>query len=57
MSRTLFATKMDLDGITHEQTNTCRQLFAGHMMGSQPMKMGKKTSNDNNNYWNSNFQG
>ena len=27
-----------LDGITHEQTIICRQLFAGHMVGSRPMK-------------------
>ena len=42
MSRILFAAKTDLDGITHEQTITCRQLFPGHMVGSQPMKMGEK---------------
>ena len=40
MSRKLCAAKMDLDGITHEQTIICRQLFAGHVVGSQPMKMG-----------------
>ena len=27
-----------LDGIAHEQTIICRQLFAGHMVGSRPMK-------------------
>ena len=42
MSRILFAAKTDLDGITHEQTTICRQLFAGHVAGSQPMKMGEK---------------
>ena len=42
MSRILFAAKTDLDGITHEQTVICRQLFAGHVVDSQPMKMGGK---------------
>ena len=39
MSRILFAAKTDLDGITHEQTIICRQLFAGHVVGSQPIKI------------------
>ena len=30
-----------LDGIAHEQTIICRQLFAGHVMGSWPMKRKK----------------
>jgi len=34
------AAKKDLDGIAHEQTIICRHLFAGHVVGSQPMKMG-----------------
>ena len=42
MSRILFATKTDLDSITHEQTTICRQLVAGHVVGSQPMKVGEK---------------
>ena len=42
MSRILFTAKTHLDGITHEQTIICRQLFAGHVVGSQPMKRGKK---------------
>ena len=43
MSRILFAAKTDLHGITpHEQTIICRQLFAGHVLDSQPLKMGKK---------------
>ena len=42
MSRILFAAKTNLDGITHEQTTIGRQLFAGHVAGSQPMKMGGK---------------
>jgi len=29
MSRVLFAAKKDLEGIVHEQTIICRQLFAG----------------------------
>ena len=33
----------NLDGITHDQTIICRQLFAGHLVGSQPMKMGEKS--------------
>ena len=27
-----------LDGIAHKQTIICRQLFAGHVVGSRPMK-------------------
>ena len=34
--------KTQLDGIAHEQTIICSQLFAGHMVGSQPMKRKKK---------------
>ena len=30
-----------LDSIAHEQTIICRQLFAGHVVGSQPMKRKK----------------
>ena len=30
-----------LDGIAHEQTIICRQLFAGHVVGSRPMKREK----------------
>jgi len=30
-----------LDGITHEQTIICKQLFAGHVVGSWPMKRKK----------------
>ena len=30
-----------LDDIVHEQTIICRQLFAGHMVGSWPMKRKK----------------
>ena len=30
-----------LDGIAREQTIICRQLFAGHVVGSRPMKREK----------------
>ena len=30
-----------LDDIAHEQAIICRQLYAGHLMNSQPMKMKK----------------
>ena len=46
MSRILFVAKhlsqAQLDDIAHEQTITCRQLFAGHVMGSRP---GKRSNN------------
>ena len=29
---------INLDSIMHDQTITCRQLFAGHVVGSRPMK-------------------
>ena len=42
MSRT------SLDGTSHEQTIICRQLFAGHVVGSMSMeKKEKNASNDN----------
>ena len=45
MSRILFAAKRQsqtqLDNIAHEQTIICRQLFAGHVVGSGPMKRNK----------------
>ena len=44
MCRILFAAKQkakQLDGIAHEQTIICTQLFAGHVMGSRPMKRKK----------------
>ena len=31
----------ELNGIAHEQTISCRQLFAGHVVGSRPMKRKK----------------
>ena len=40
--------KTHVDGITHEQTIICRQIFAGHVVGSRPMKRKEKNaSNDN----------
>ena len=45
MSRILLAARhlsqTQLDGIAHEQTIICRQLFAGHVMGSRPIKRKK----------------
>ena len=42
MSRILFAAKHVLNDTTHEQTIICRQLFAGHVVGSWQMER-KKT--------------
>ena len=38
MSRTL----LSLDVTSHEQTMICRQLFAGHVVGSRPMERKEK---------------
>ena len=38
----IICSKTRLDSTTHEQTITCRQLFAGHVVGCWPME-GKKT--------------
>ena len=39
MSRIIIiCSQTQLDNIAHEQTIICRQLFAGHVSGSQPMK-------------------
>ena len=35
------SSQTQLDGIAHEQAIICRQLFAGHVVGSQPMKIKK----------------
>ena len=44
----IICSQTQLDGIVHEQTIICRQLFAGHVVGSRPMKIKKKiASNDN----------
>ena len=37
----IICSQTQLDGIAHEQTITCRQLFAGHVVGSRPMKREK----------------
>ena len=53
MSRILFAAKQcqtELDDIAHEQTIICKQLFAGHLVGSRPMKRKKIAPNDDANY-------
>ena len=42
--------KTRLDGTTHEQTIICRQLFAGHVVGSWPMERKKNASNDKGYY-------
>ena len=34
----IICSQTQLDSIVHEQTIICRQLFAGHVVGSQPMK-------------------
>ena len=41
----IICSQTQLDGIAHEQTIICRQLFAGHVVGSRPMI----ASNDNKN--------
>ena len=37
----IICSQRQLDGIVHEQTIICRQLFAGHVVGSRPMKRKK----------------
>ena len=37
----IICSQTQLDGIAHEQTIICRQLVAGHVVGSQPMKRKK----------------
>ena len=37
----IICSQTQLDGIAHEQTIICRQLFAGHVVGSWPMKRKK----------------
>ena len=34
----IICSQTQLDSIAHEQTIICRQLFAGHVVGSWPMK-------------------
>ena len=38
----IICSQTQLDGIAHEQTVICRQLFAGHVVASRPMKRKKK---------------
>ena len=38
----IICSKTRLDGTMHEQTIICRQLFAGHMVGSRPMERKEK---------------
>ena len=37
----IICSKTLLDGFAHEQTIICKQLFAGHVGGSRPMKRKK----------------
>ena len=37
----IICSQTQLDGTAHEQTIICRQLFAGHLVGSRPMKREK----------------
>ena len=37
----IICSQTQLDSIAHEQTIICRQLFAGHVVGSRPMKRKK----------------
>ena len=37
----IICSQTQLDGIAHEQTIICRQLLAGHVVGSRPMKRKK----------------
>ena len=48
----IICSQTQLDGIAHEQTIICWQLFAGHVVGSRPMKKKEEkfASNGNNNY-------
>ena len=42
----IICSKTHLDGTTHEQTIICKQLFAGQVMCSRPMRNKKKASNE-----------
>ena len=39
----IICSKSQLDSIAYEQTIICRQLFAGHVVCSRPMKTKEKT--------------
>lgn len=49
MNRILVAAKHIIDCVMHEQTTTCRELFAGHVVGGflSNEKGRKNASNDN----------
>ena len=52
----IICSQAQLDDIAHQQTIICRQLFAGHVLGSRPMKRKKKlASNHNDSYGRVNF--
>ena len=52
----IICSQAQLDDIAHEQTIICRQIFAGHLVGSRPMKRKKKiSSNHNDSYERVNF--
>ena len=38
----ILCNKTKMDGIMHEQSIICKQLFAGHVVGSRPMKRKSK---------------
>jgi len=40
--QTIICSETRLDGTTHEQIIICRQLYAGHVVGSRPMEGKKK---------------
>ena len=40
-AQNIICSQTQLDGIAHEQVIICRQLFAGHVVGSRPMKRKK----------------
>ena len=40
--RNIICSRIQLDDIAHEQTIICRQLLAGHVVGSRSMKREKK---------------
>ena len=46
-AQNIICSQTPFDGIAHERTIICRQLFAGHVVGSRPMKEEKFASNDN----------
>ena len=47
VSGILFAAKSQLDVNAKVETIICGQLFLGHKVGSEPMKMKEKVSSDN----------